>query len=91
MKLIDKLAFEAADDYCQCKEGEPCFANAYMEAYRVAFHRALQMAADKAENWGYTFDYNKEYQPWAKRANLALRVQNKEISKEILKIGEEDV
>jgi len=91
MKKYQELAFEAADDYCKCNPGEPCEANAYMRGFEDAFRKVVEMAAHKAKHWGYTFDYDKKHQPWAKEANRALRTQNNEIAKEILKFLEEEV
>lgn len=37
-----------------------------------------------AKGYGYNVNFNSIHQPWAHSANLWLRVQNEEISKQIL-------
>jgi hypothetical protein len=51
MKLLDSMAFDAADSYCDCKEDEPCVANAYMEGYKAGFRKAREMAANLVYNY----------------------------------------
>lgn len=45
MKRLHSDAFEAADDFCDCKEGEECRAGAYSEGYIAGFEKARAEAA----------------------------------------------
>jgi hypothetical protein len=51
MKLIDSMAFDAADAFCDCKEGDSCVAGVYMKAYQEGFRKAREMAADLVYNY----------------------------------------
>lgn len=44
----------------------------------------IEEAAKAAKGYGYNVNFNSIHQPWAHSANLWLRVQNEEISKQIL-------
>ena len=62
-----------------------------VSAFLAGFAKALELAAHKALNYGYTLDYDRNHQPWASEANHWLRAQNKEIEKQIKALGEEEV
>jgi hypothetical protein len=47
---------------------------------------ALREAAEIAKSFGYEFDYEPRYQPWASEANQKLEWQRQAISREILKL-----
>lgn len=49
MKLKDSLAFDAADTFCECEEGEYCVASAYSAGYVAGFEKARQMAVKVCE------------------------------------------
>jgi hypothetical protein len=94
MKLIMKLTNEwlnGAISEVISRNPQQFHSGDIIYAYESGFRKAREMAAEKAKHWGYTFDYNAEYAPWAEQANSALRVQNAEIAKEIRKLGEEEV
>lgn len=51
---------------------------------REARAEGMREAAEIALKYGYTLDFDREHQPWAREANTWLRTQNKAVSERIL-------
>lgn len=50
MKHYQNLAFDAANEFCKCKEGEDCYASPFMHGFEAGFKKARELAADKFKN-----------------------------------------